>query len=114
MGVEGSGWTHEEGTVRESVYTAGFVAELYPNPGSGLHLIGGLGWAGLRAVDFEYDAVRLLVGAGWDLPLTGSWTVGHRVTLDASSFGALRTESAPVVESVGLSVVRVTAYLRHR
>jgi len=96
------------------VYSAGFAAELYPDPTSGLHLIGGLGWVGMRAEDFEYDAVRLLVGAGWDLPLTGSWSVGQRVTLDAASFGALRVDGEPVVESVGLSVVRVSAFLRHR
>jgi hypothetical protein len=123
VGLDGSAWRYEDGDFRETVYTAGVVAEIHPRRNSGLHLIGGLGWSGYRANDvdappdddgFGYDAVRLRLGVGWDLPLTASWVVGNRVTLDASSFGTLHDGEAPIARGVGLSVVRVGIYLRRR
>jgi len=121
VGVEAGGWTYLAGDFRESVYSAGLAAELHPWRTRGLHLIGGLGWAGYRAgevdVDeegFRYDAVRIRLGAGWDLPLTGSWVVGNRLTLDASSLGTLRDRGNAVANRVGLSVVRLGIYVRSR
>lgn len=123
FGVDGGAWTFREDDFRETVLTAGVVAEVHPRAGSGLHLIGGLGWSGYRANDidpapdqdgFRYDALRLRLGAGWDLPLTSTWSVGNRVTLDASSLGTLKDEDTPIARSVGLSVVRFAIYLRHR
>ena len=123
VGIDGGGWTFRDGDFRETVYTAGVVAEIHPRPGSGLHLIGGLGWSGYRANDvdadpdeqgFRYDGVRLRLGLGWDLPLAGSWSVGNRVTLDASSLGTLHDEGVPIARSVGLSLVRFGVYLRRR
>ncbi len=123
VGIDGGWWTFREDDFREQVMTAGVVAEVHPRPGSGLHLIGGLGWSGYRANDtdpapdqkgFSYDALRLRLGVGWDLPLTSSWSVGNRVTLDASSLGTLKDEDETIARAVGLSVVRVAIYLRHR
>ena len=114
VGIEGGGWTHREGDVREIVYTAGVVAEVHPRPTSGLHLLGGLGWSGYRAEEFRHDAVRLRVGVGWDLPLTSSWLVGNRVLLDSSGFAPLDNEGTVVARSVGLSVVRFGVYVRRR
>jgi hypothetical protein len=123
VGLDGGAWTFRDGDFRERVYTAGVMAEVHPRPGSGLHLIGGLGWTGYRAGDvdaeadelgFAYNAVRLRLGVGWDFPLWSAWSVGNRVTLDASSLGTLSDEGQPVAESVGLSVVRVGIYLRYR
>ncbi|MEQ1855519.1 MAG: hypothetical protein ABL963_03560 [Longimicrobiales bacterium] len=122
VGVDGGWWTFREDDFREQVMSAGVVAEVHPRRGSGLHLIGGLGWSGYRANDtdpapdqegFSYDALRLRLGAGWDLPLTSSWSVGNRVTLDASSLGTLKDEDTPIARAVGLSVVRIAIYLRH-
>lgn len=123
VGIDGSAWTFRDEDFREEIWTAGVVAELHPRPGSGLHLIGGLGWTGYRANDvdpdpedvgFRYDALRLRLGVGWDLPMSPSWSVGNRVTVDASSLGTLHNEGAPIAESVGLSVVRFAFYVRHR
>ncbi len=114
VGVEADAWTNVDGDVRESVDGAGLVAQLHPRPGSGLHVIGGLGWSGYRSEDFGYDAVRLTLGAGWDLPLTESWVTGSRVTLDGSSYGSLNNAGAEVTPSVGLSVLRFGVYLRRR
>ena len=122
VGVDGGGWTFRDGDFREKIYTAGVVAEVHPRGASGLHLIGGLGWSGYRAGDteapadeegFHYNAVRLRLGVGWDLPLTTTWSVGNRVTLDASSLGTLHDDGTPIARSVGLSVVRAAVYLRH-
>ena len=114
VGIEGGVWTHQDGDVRESVYRAGVVTQLHLKPGSGLHLIAGLGWSGYRAEDFTYDAIRLTFGAGWDLPLTAAWVAGNRVTLDGSSYGALKNAGTTVVSSVGLSVLRFGVYVRRR
>jgi hypothetical protein len=123
VGGDGGLWTFRDGDFRETILTAGVVAEVHPRRGSGLHLIGGLGWTGYRANDvdalpdqdgFRYDALRLRLGAGWDLPLTSTWSVGNRVTLDASSLGTLMDADTPIARSVGLSVVRFAIYLRHR
>jgi hypothetical protein len=114
VGIEAGGWTHQEGDVRETAYTGALVAEVHPRPRSGLHLIGGLGWIGYRAEAFHYDAVSLRLGLGWDLPLSASWVVGNRLTLDAASFGTLSADDTPVARAVGLSVVRFGVYLRQR
>ena len=112
VGLEGGGWTHQEGSAREKAYAVGLVAHLVPDPTRGLYLLGGLGWTGYRAGDFSYDAPRLTVGVGWDVPLAGSWSVGNVVALDASSFTSLRNESATVVRNVGLSSLRVAVQVR--
>jgi hypothetical protein len=114
VGLDGSAWTNEDEGTRESVYRAGLLAQLHPRLGSGLHLVAGLGWSGYRAGDITYDAPRLTLGAGWDLPLTGSWVAGNRVTLDASSFGSIRNDGTPLERSVGLSVVQIAVYVRKR
>lgn len=123
VGVDAEGFTFRDDDFRETVYSAGVHAAVYPRRDSGLHLIGGLGWTGYRAGDvdaepedegFAYDAVRLRLGAGWDLPLTGTWTVGNQLILDAASLGGLQDEGTTVAESVGLSVIRFSIHLRRR
>ncbi len=123
VGVEGGAWTFRDEGFRETVYTAGVTAEIHPRRESGLYLIGGLGWTGYRAGDvdaepdeegFHYNAPRLRLGIGWDLPLGSSWSVGNRVTLDASSLGTLTDEGTPIATAVGMSLVRFGIYLRRR
>jgi len=123
VGMDGSVWTFREDDFRETVYTFGVTAEVHPRARSGLHVLGGIGWAGYRAhvIDadpddegFRYDSVRLRLGVGWDLPLTASWVVGNRLLLDASSLGTLHDGDAPLDEAVGLSVVRLAVYVRRR
>jgi hypothetical protein len=114
MGVEGRAWSNDDGDVRESVYEAGLTTQLHPRRGSGLHLVGGVGWSGYRAESFAYDAVRLTLGVGWDLPLVGPWLVGNRLAVDSSSFASLQNEDVTVAPSVGLSVLRFTVFLRNR
>jgi hypothetical protein len=112
VGLEIGGWSHQDGDVRETVYRAGVVSHLYPKPGSGLHVLGGLGWVGYRAEEFGYDAANLSLGIGWDLPLSGGWMVGNTLTIDAASFGSLKNEDTAVARGVGLSLARFTVLLK--
>lgn len=114
VGIDAGALTRSDNNARETVYSSGVVAALYPRPASGLHLIAGLGWVGFRAEQFTYDAPRLRLGAGWDLPLTSGWVAGNRITVDGASFASLQNGGASVAESVGLSVVRFTLYIRRR
>ncbi len=112
VGVEGGGWSHDDDGEREKVYRVGVVAQLSPLVGRGLYLLGGFGWSGYRAGGFRYDAPRISVGAGWDLPVTGSWIIGSQLVLDASSFGSLKNEEDIVARRVGLSTIRLSIHLR--
>lgn len=114
IGVEASRWTFGEQSVREQVHTLGLVAHVIPAPRRGLFLLGGIGWSGYRAGDFSYDAPRVSVGAGWDLPITSGWVIGNVVSLDAASFAPLKNDDVTVMRSVGLSSVRVAVQLRKR
>lgn len=114
VGVDGGAATQLDGAERETVYRAGLVTHLHPDPSRGFHLLGGIGWSGYRAEGFTYDAVRLTVGVGWDLALTPAWRVGNRLTLDAASFARLRNDGVTVAPSAGLSVLRFGAYIRAR
>ncbi len=114
VGLEAGYATTTNDGARETVWSTGLAAEIHPRAGSGLHVIGGLGWAGYRAASFAYDAVRIRMGVGWDLPLSGSWVVGNRLTYDASSWASLRSDGTPVMESVGLGTIRFGMYLGRR
>ena len=114
VGLEFGAWANDDEDIRETVRRAGVVAHVHPWEGRGVHLIGGVGWSGYRAELFTYDAVRLTLGAGWDLPLTGDWVVGNRVLLDAASFASLNNEEGTVASSVGLSVLSFGVYVRRR
>lgn len=114
VGVEMSRWTYRDAGIREHIKGVGVIAHLVPDPKRGLYLLGGAGWSAYRAGDFTYDAPRITVGLGWDLPAFGNWVVGNVVALDAASFGALRSDGITVVRDVGLSAVRASVQLRRR
>ena len=114
VGMELSAWTHEQGGVRENMYGLGLVAHLVPDPRRGLYLLGGFGWSGYRAGDLSYDAPRVTVGLGWDVPAFGRWVVGNVVALDGAAFAGLRNDDETVVGNVGLSSLRFAVQLRRR
>lgn len=115
VGVELSGWTYtEDPDVREHLDGLGIVAQLTPNPANRIYLIGGLGWSGYRAGDFTWNAPRLSVGVGYEMPAFGSWSVGNTVILDGSGFGALRSDGQTVLRNVGMSSVRASVVIRRR
>jgi hypothetical protein len=114
VGLEASRWTYEEDEVRERVHTVGLVAHLVPNASRGFYLLGGAGWSGYRSGEFSYDAPRLTVGLGWDVPFTGDWVVGNLIALDAAAFAPIRNEDVTVMRNVGMSTVRVAVQLQRR
>ncbi|MDH5234085.1 MAG: hypothetical protein OEW77_03935 [Gemmatimonadota bacterium] len=114
LGVEVSRWTYLDPGARETLTGIGLVMHLQPNPGRGLYLTGGLGWSGYRAGDFSYDAPRLTLGAGWDVPAFGRWVVGNVVALDASAFAPLRNGDVTVVPQAGHGAVRFAVQMRRR
>ena len=114
VGLEVSAWTHEQEGVREKIYGLGLVAHLVPDPNRGLYLLGGFGWSGYRAGDLSYDAPRVTVGLGWDVPAFGSWVVGNVIALDGAAFAGLRNEDQTVLRNVGLSALRFAVQLRRR
>ncbi len=114
VGLEAGRWSHDDQGAEEHVHTAGLVAHLIPDPRRGLYFLGGLGWSGYRAGDYSYDAPRVSVGTGWDLPIHGRWVAGTIVAIDASSFGAIKNGPTSVARNVGLSAFRVAVQVRRR
>lgn len=92
----------------------GLLAHLFPRPGSGLHLIGGLGWTGYRSGDFRLDTGVLSLGVGWELPVTPGWWIGNALVVDAASFGTLSNDDTRVDRGVGISVLRLGIVLKRR
>lgn len=114
IGLEAGRWSHDAQTVREDLHSFGLVAHFAPAGWNRLHWLAGLGWTGYRAGEFSYDAPRITLGLGWDLPLTGQWVIGNIIAVDAASFAPLRNGSVTVVRNVGLNALRVTTQLRRR
>lgn len=114
VGVDGGFWTFDDDGVREAAYRAGLVAQLYPDPSRGLHFTLGAGWIGWRADEFRYDALRVGVGAGWDVAAVGRFVLGNALTLEGAAFGGLSNGDRRVVDAAGLSMVRWQVFVKRR
>lgn len=116
VGVEIGRWSYEEDAVRETVTSLGLVSHLKigPDPRRGVFVLGGIGWSGYRAGEFSYDAARLTVGVGYDLPFAGRWVVGNVLALDGSAFAPVKNEDVVAMRDVGMSAVRFSLHLRRQ
>ncbi len=114
VGMEGGGWTRDDGAVREEMYRAGLTGFLHPDPESGFHVLAGLSWVGYRADDIRYDSGALSVGLGWEFEVVPGWAVGNAARIDAASFGSFQNDDDRVAEDVGLSLVRFEVTVRRR
>ncbi len=116
VGVELGRWSYSRDDVRETVTSLGLLShvKLGPDPRRGVYLLGGIGWSGYRAGDFSYDAARITVGAGYDLPLMSRWVIGNEIALDAAAFAPIKSESVVAMRNVGLSSVRLGFHLRRQ
>jgi hypothetical protein len=81
LGGEILGWIDDQGRRTESITSILFISQLYPAPGTGFYLKGGLG-LGRNEVDFDGGfgvgdtGFAGLVGAGWEV------RVGRRLYLN--------------------------------
>lgn len=107
IAVEVDGWTRSEQDLRSTATAGGVAAYLYPEPAGGAFLKSGLAWV-RYGVDGDVGAnlVGLLVGAGYDFPVSARLSVTNYVNLVASSFGSLRSDRGTVANDVSLSLLQ--------
>lgn len=114
VGLELSRWSYLDNGVREHTSGLAVVAHYLPAQNGRLYLLGGAGWTKYRAAEFRYDAPRVTLGVGYDLPAFGKFVVGNVVAMDLAAFGELRNGDITLVENVGMSAVRAAVQLRRR
>lgn len=114
VGLELSRWTYRDAGVREHTSGVGVALHYTPDPRGRIYLLGGAGWTTYRASDYRYDAPRLTVGMGYDVPAFGRVVFGNVVAMDLAAFGRLRNGAIPIAENVGMSAVRVALQVRRR
>lgn len=114
VGLELARWSYRDNGVREHMSGLSMVGHYLPQPDGRLYLLGGAGWTQYRAAEFRYDAPRITLGVGYDLPAFGKFVVGNVVALDLAAFGELRNGDITLVEQVGMSAVRAAVQLRRR
>jgi hypothetical protein len=114
VGLELSRWSYRDEGVREHMSGLGVVTHYSPNPSGRLYLLGAAGWTKYRAAEFRYDAPRISLGAGYDIPAFGKFVVGNVIALDLAAFGELRNGDDTIVGQVGMSSVRAAVQVRRR
>jgi hypothetical protein len=118
VGAEASAWTHtddEQDDVRETVATLAGVGYVYPRPGGPLYLKGGAGYIAYRAGDdVAANLFGLLVGAGYEFPLSDSFAITNDLSLVATSFGALKNGDATAADDVSVTVLQLAVGIRRR
>jgi len=79
---ESHGWTRSEGTITSNVGYLTAVAQWYPQPAGGFHLIGGLGFGAITEADedpagSELEAVggALQLGMGYDVRMSRNFSL---------------------------------------
>jgi hypothetical protein len=114
IGGEVQVWTHQNGNdVRSLLGSALASVQLYPRPGSGFFLRGGLGYVRYTARDGDEDGPAaadlpgLSVGAGYDLRLRGGLSLTNVITLLASSQGPFRRDGASIIDEVSVSMLQL-------
>jgi hypothetical protein len=115
IGGELDGWTRSREDVRAMIISGGAAASIHPDPSGGLFLKAGVGMVhyGIDP-DVGTNLVGLMLGAGYELPITPTLSITNTIGLIASSFGALRAEGGTVADDVSISLLQVGVALTHR
>lgn len=111
VGVEGNAWRDKDGDLETILWSGSLVGYLYPSSTRAFWTKLGAGIMRYQADD-EDDEVRantfgLLVGAGYDIPMTGSLSVGPFVTLATSSRADLTSGDRTIRERVSHSLLHL-------
>jgi hypothetical protein len=118
LGLEGNAWLDREEEVDTLLWSATLSGYLYPRGGEGLWTKAGMGIMRYRADaerdDVEANAFGVLIGAGYDIPMRGPFTVGPFVTLATSSRATLKRGDTVVREQVSHSLIHLGVVLHIR
>ena len=107
-----NGWSksYDDGTTG-TVSWINFVAQLYPNPASGLFVKGGVGFGGLSAEDghdkVETSSAGAVVGAGYDIHLGRSFSLTPYADYLYASKGDAKFNGTTVAFKLGASLVHL-------
>lgn len=115
VGAELDGWTRSNDDVRSMIMAGSATTYIYPDPGRGLFLKAGAGLVHYR-LDPESgtNLFGLVLGAGYEFPVTDRLSITNSIGLIASSFGSLHSDDGTVAEDVSLSLLQVGFALKHR
>lgn len=115
VGGELEGWTRSSDDVRSMLTAGSAAAYIYPNPRRGLFLKAGAGLVHYRLnSDVSTNLIGLTLGAGYEIPITPTYSITNSIGLIASSFGSLRSDAGTVADDVSISVLQVGFALTHR
>jgi opacity protein-like surface antigen len=111
LGVEGNAWRDKDGELETLLWSASLVGYLYPAGSRAFWTKLGAGIMRYQAEDARDDidanTFGLLVGAGYDIPMTGSLSVGPYVTLATSSRADLKSGDRTIRERVSHSLLHL-------
>ena len=115
VGAELDGWTRSSDDVRSLITAGSANAYIYPDVRRGLFLKAGAGLVHYRPDgDTGTSLIGVALGAGYDLPITDTFSITNSVGLIASSFGALRSDAGIVADDVSISLLQFNISLTHR
>lgn len=115
VGGELDGWTRSSDDVRSMLTAGGAAAWIYPDPNRRLYLKAGAGLVHYSLdADVSTNLFGLMLGAGYEFPISETMSIANSIGITASSFGALRSEDGTVADDVSISLFQVGIALRHR
>ncbi|HEX6135697.1 MAG TPA: hypothetical protein VFZ24_17115 [Longimicrobiales bacterium] len=116
VGAELDGWTRSREDARTLLTAGSAAAYIYPDPARGLFLKGGAGLVRYSFDDGDGSAnlLGLMLGVGYEFPITDELNITNSVGVIASSFGALRSDAGTVADDVSISLFHIGIALTHR
>jgi hypothetical protein len=110
---ESHGWTHNEGSVTSNVGYLMAVAQWYPQPAGGFHLLGGVGVGAVNEEDtaplgYELTSVggALQVGMGYDMRMSRNFSLTPYVNFLGLGGGEPKINGSGAGGSLSANVVQ--------
>ena len=111
LGVEGNAWRDKEGDLETILWSASLVGYFHPSGTRAFWTKLGAGIMRYQADDdgdrIDANTFGLLAGVGYDIPMTGSLSVGPFVTLATSSRADLKDGDRTIRERVSHSLLHL-------